>query len=155
VEPTVHDDEEMTYQTRGLMTQLKAIRRREAANRRAADKIAADLRSVYMTCRVMADTPPEEVVPILAVQVSDMGMQWFKDLPKVDGCVKWCAEVERHGGPRIDPEWLRGYMDDHLAGRDREIDPIVQEAMVIKESRVIPLGGGLVDVDTGKPILTA
>ncbi|WP_264048955.1 hypothetical protein [Methylobacterium flocculans] len=163
--------DEMTFQTNGLMMQLAEIRERQAANEAARatassltevgkveaedEQIAMALWSARMSCRVMPDTPPEEIVPILAVRVADAGAHFFKDKPKVDGHAKWCSEVERHGGPSIDPDWLRAYMTDHLAGRERAIDAIVQQAMVIRDGRVIPPGGVLMDVDTGKPIRTA
>ena len=163
--------DEMSFQTTGLMMQLNEAREREAANQAAraeastageieaaqseAETISMAFWQARMSCRVMPDTPPEEIVPILAVRVADAGTHFFKDQPKVEGVVKWCSEVERHGGPRIDPDWLRDYLADHLAGRGRAIDPVVQEAMVIRDGRVIPPGGVLMSVDTGKPIRAA
>lgn len=148
--------EDLSWQSQGLMDQLDETREREteakAARARAStpEEIAAadeELRAVWlkfwtirMSCRVMEDTPVEELVPILNVHVLDSSVE------------QWCARAVAHGGPEIDPVWLRAYIDDHMAGRPREYDPRVHEALVTIDSRVIVPSLGLVYVDTGKKV---
>lgn len=149
---------ELTWQTTALLEQLAEIEEwhealGEAQERavtpdeiRAIEKelalVGRAFWTIRMSCRVMRDLPAAELVPILDVHVRDRG-----------SVEAWCAYVVAHRGPTIDPIWLRGYIDDHLTGRPREHEPIVHEAMVTVDARVITAGGKLLEVDTGRPVL--
>lgn len=158
----------MTRQTRILIDLMDELREREAASKRAtaaattpaqikaAEEEEVDVATEWMMlrgrCRVMHDTPTEEIVPILNTVVTAKGMKPFADYPDVDGPVAWCEEVAKLGGPTIDPEWLRAYLKDYRAGRVTEVDPIVHEGLIIQGARFLSPKGVVCDSELGRPI---